>query len=322
VNESDAILLADVGGTNVRFAVLDRAGLGPVAHRAVNDYQNFADGLAAFMALQPNNTEIRYALFGVAGVVEDGRCALTNNAWVVDTAQLCARFGFAGSHIVNDFEAVAWSLPLLAASDLGMIGGGPPKPGAPMVVVGPGTGLGVAAYIPGKGGSVVARSEGGHTTLPSASSLEDAIIEQLRNKFGHVSAERALSGNGLENLYQAIALLESRTVPERSAAAITRAGIAGSCAASRAALDTFCALLGKFAGNFALSFDAQGGVFIAGGIAPHLRDYLPQSRFRSRFNAKGRMSRSLEAIPAYLILHEDPAFIGLQSLAMLRPWNS
>jgi glucokinase len=91
---------------------------------------------------------------------------------------------------------------------------------------------------------------------------------------------------------------------------------------SRAALDTFCALLGEFAGNFALSFDAQGGVFIAGGIAPHLRDHLPQSRFRSRFNAKGRMSRYLEAIPAYLILHEDPAFIGLQSLAMRRPWNS
>ena len=158
-DELDAILLADVGGTNVRFAVLDRAGLGPVAHMAVNDYQNFADGLAAFMALRPNNAAIRYALFGVAVVVEDGRCALTNNAWVVDTAQLRARFGFAGSHIVNDFEAVAWSLPLFAASDLGMIGGGPPKPGAPMVVVGPGTGLGVAAYIPGKGGGVVARSE-------------------------------------------------------------------------------------------------------------------------------------------------------------------
>jgi glucokinase len=114
-------LLADVGGTNVRFAVLGRAGLGSVAHLAVNDYQNFADGLAAFMALQPNSTAIRYAVFGVAGVVEDWRCALTNNAWLVDTAQLRARFGFAGSHIVK--EAVAWSLPLLAASELSMIGG-------------------------------------------------------------------------------------------------------------------------------------------------------------------------------------------------------
>lgn len=321
-DESDAVLLADVGGTNVRFAVLGHSGLGPIAHMAVGDYQNFADGLAAFMALQPNSAAIRHALFGVAGVVEDGRCALTNNAWVVDAAQLHERFGFAGSHIVNDFEAVAWSLPLLTASDLLLIGGGSPKPGAPMVVLGPGTGLGVAAYIPGKEGGVVARSEGGHTTMPSGSSCEDAIFERLRQKFGHVSAERVLSGSGLENLYRAVASLKSVNVQDRDAAAITRAGIAGSCPVSRAALDTFCALLGEFAGNFALSFDAQGGLFIGGGIAPHLRDYLPKSQFRPRFNAKGRMSRYLEAIPAYLIVHEDPAFIGLQSLATRRPWNS
>jgi glucokinase len=321
-DESEAVLLADVGGTNVRFAVLGQAGLGAITHMAVNDYQNFADGVAAFMALQPNSIAIRHALFGVAGVVEDGRCALTNNAWVVDTAELRRRFGFAGSHIVNDFEAVAWSLPLLAASNLRLIGGGLAKPGTPMAVLGPGTGLGVAGYIPGKEGGVVARSEGGHTTMPSGSPFEDAIFDQLRQKFGHVSAERVLSGSGLENLYHAIGLLKSVNVQERDAAAITRAGIAGSCAVSRAALDTFCALLGEFAGNFALSFDAQGGLFIGGGIAPHLRDYLPQSQFRPRFNAKGRMSRYLEAIPAYLILHEDPAFIGLQSLATRRPWNS
>jgi len=203
-----------------------------------------------------------------------------------------------------------------------LIGGSSRKHGAPMVVLGPGTGLGVAAYIPGKEGGIVARSEGGHTTMPSASSYEDAIFEQLRQKFGHVSAERALSGNGLENLYHAIGLLKSMNVQKRDAAAITRAGVAGSCAVSRAALDAFCALLGEFAGNFALAFDAQGGLFIGGGIAPHLREYLPRSQFRSRFNAKGRMTRYLEAIPAYLILHEDPAFIGLQSLAMQRPWNS
>ena len=321
-DEPDTILLADVGGTNVRFAVLGRAGLGPIAHMAVQDYDNFDDGLAAFMAMQPNRNAIRYVVLGVAGVIQDGRCALTNSVWVVDTRQLRARFGFAGSHIVNDFEAVAWSLPLFTASDLLLIGGSSPKHGAPMVVLGPGTGLGVAAYIPGKEGGIVARSEGGHTTMPSGSPYEDAIFEQLRQKFGHVSAERALSGNGLENLYHAIGLLESMNVQKRDAAAITRAGVAGSCAVSRAALDAFCALLGEFAGNFALAFDAQGGLFIGGGIAPHLREYLPRSQFRSRFNAKGRMTRFLEAIPAYLILHEDPAFIGLQSLAMRRPWNS
>ena len=137
-----------------------------------------------------------------------------------------------------------------------------------------------------------------------------------------MSAERVVSGSGLENIYWAIAALERQVVPERNAAAITQAAVAGTCAISRAALDTFCALLGEFAGNCALIFGAQGGVFIAGGIAPRLRDYLPQSQFRSRFEAKGRMSRYLEAIPAYLIVHEDPAFIGLQWLAQRRPWDS
>ena len=157
--------------------------------------------------------------------------------------------------------------------------------------------------------------------MPSSDAREDAIIARLRQKLGHVSAERVVSGSGLENIYWAIAALERQVVPERNAAAITQAAVAGTCAISRAALDTFCALLGEFAGNCALSFDAQGGVFIAGGIAPRLRDYLPQSKFRSRFEAKGRMSRYLEAIPVYLILHEDPAFIGLQWLAQRRPWD-
>ncbi len=157
--------------------------------------------------------------------------------------------------------------------------------------------------------------------MPSGSLREDAIIETMRQRFGHVSAERALSGQGLENLYHAIASVESVSAPERSAAEITQAALAGSCATSRAAVDTFCALLGVVAGNLALSFGAQGGVYIAGGIAPHLRDYLPRSQFRSRFEAKGRMTRYLERVPAYLILHDDPAFVGLRSLAAQRAWN-
>ena len=145
-----------------------------------------------------------------------------------------------------------------------------------MVVLGPGTGLGVAAYVPCAAGGFVLRSEGGHGTMPSGSLREDAIIENLRQRFGHVSAERVLSGQGLENLYRAIASIDALTVPERTAAEITQAAVEGSCATSRAALDMFCAMLGEVAGNFALSFGAQGGVFIAGGIVPQIRDYLPQ----------------------------------------------
>jgi glucokinase len=145
---------------------------------------------------------------------------------------------------------------------------------------------------------------------------EDAVIEYLRQRYGHVSVERLLSGPGLENLYRAIAAIDAEAMPNRNAAEITRAALEGRCTTSRAALDMFCALLGEVAGNFALSFGARGGVFIAGGITAHLRDFLPQSAFRARFEAKGRMKHYVEPIPAYLILHDDPAFIGLKALAV------
>ena len=309
------VVLADVGGTNVRFALLMGGGLGPIEHLAVRDYKHFSDALDAFMSRQSERSAIRSAVFAAAGVVKGERCALTNNAWVVDAAELRARFGFAGIDIVNDFEAIAWSLPHLAGNDLYAVGGGDSVADAPMVALGPGTGLGMAAYVTRENDAFVLHSEGGHATMPSGSPREDAIIETLRQRFGHVSAERVLSGQGLENLYRAIAAIDSVTVPERTAAEITQAAIAGRCPASRAALDTFCAMLGDVAGNYALGFCAQGGVFIAGGIASHIRDYLPRSQFRARFEAKGRLSEYLKTIPVYLILQDDPAFIGLRSLA-------
>lgn len=314
-NSVERTVLGDVGGTNVRFAVLAADVLGPIEHIAVRDHAQFADALAAFLERQPDRAAIRRAIFGVAGAVEGNRCALTNNRWVVDAAELRPRFGLTRVHIINDFEALAWSLPHLAHEDFTKIGGGAPLTGAPMAVIGPGTGLGVAAYVPKEEKAFVLHSEGGHVTIPSGSLREDAIVEKLRQQFGHVSAERALSGQGLENLYRAIAAIDALTVPDRSAAGITQAALEGKCAGSRAALDTFCAMLGDAAGNFALSFGAQGGVFLAGGIVPHIGDYLARSQFRARFDAKGRMRRYVEAIPVYLILHDDPAFFGLRSLA-------
>jgi len=317
-----SIVLADVGGTNVRFAVLTGARLGRVEHLTVADYKNFVDALAKFMSQQKDRGALRRALFGVAGVVEGERCALTNNPWIVDAHELRARFGFADVHIVNDFEAIAWSLPHLKLKDLHKVGGLDGKLNAPMLALGPGTGFGVAAYVPHEQGGFVLRTEGGHSTMPSGSVREDAIIEKLRQHFGHVSAERILSGRGLENLYRAIVSLDSLSVPERSAAEITQAALTGHCAASRAAVDTFCAMLGEVAGNLALGIGAQGGVYVAGGIALHLRDYLHRSQFRARFEAKGRMSPYLSVIPVYLILRDDPAFVGLRSFAAKRAWIS
>ena len=309
------VLLADVGGTNVRFAVLGDGSLGPIEHLAVADYARFDQALAAYLAGVQARGPIASALFAVAGVVEGERCPLTNNPWVVDGPELRARFGFADIRLINDFAAVAWSLPDLAPGDLRQLGGGAPKQGAPMLAIGPGTGLGVAAYLPGNGGRVLG-GEGGHTTLAGGTAREDAIIALLRGRFGHVSAERVVSGPGLINLYRTIAALDGVTVPERRASEISRAAIEGTCDVSRAALDIFCAVLGDVVGNFALAFGAQGGVFLGGGIVPHMRDYLPGSQFRTRFDAKGRMSAYVQAIPVYLILHDDPAFIGLRALAL------
>ena len=155
--------------------------------------------------------------------------------------------------------------------------------------------------------------KGGTARCRAVPAREDAIIEALRQRYGHVSAERVLSGPGIENLYQALASLDLLDVPIRSAAEITQAGLAGHCVACRTAVDMFCAMLGEVAGNLALAAGAQGGVFIGGGIAPHFRGYLHQSKFRARFNAKGRMTSYVSPIPVYLILHDDPAFVAYGS---------
>jgi glucokinase len=225
--------------------------LDDVEHMKVSEYRQFGDALDAFFKGHSADHLVRHAIFGAAGVVERECCALTNNPWIVAADELRGRFDFSAIHVVNDFEALAWSLPHLTAKDLRLIGGQKPNTAAPMVVLGPGTGLGVAAYVHGKRGDFVLHSEGGHATLPGASSREDAIIANLRGQFGHVSAERVLSGPGLENLYRVIASLDSQTVAQRTAAQITKAALANRCAVSRAALDTFCGLLGSVAGNLA-----------------------------------------------------------------------
>ena len=184
-----------------------------------------------------------------------------------------------------------------------------------MVVIGPGTGLGMAGLLRRGSDMTVIATEGGHATLPGTTPREDAVIAQLRRRFGHASAERALSGLGLENLYAATAAVDKVAVSRRTAAEITRRASDRSCPTCRAAVDMFCAMLGTVAGNLALTFRARGGVYIAGGIAPHLAGDLAQSDFRARFVAKGRFREYLEGIPTTVIVNPNAAFLGLKSLA-------
>ena len=309
------VLLADIGGTNARFAILAGETVGRGSHMAVSGYGSFGEALRAYLDGLPEAGQPRGAILAASGTIHDGRCVLTNNSWVIDAAELRVTHGFSTVRLINDFEAVAWSLPGLSGDQLRQVGGAGPVAGAPLAALGPGTGLGMAVSIRCATGRLVLSSEGGHSTMAGSSSREDAVIAYLRQRFGHISAERVLSGHGLENLYEALAALDDLRPPRRVAAEITRAGIEGTCPTSRAAVDMFCAMLGTVAGNLALTLGARGGIFIAGGILRHMPEYFVRSQFRARFEEKGRFSKYLEPIPAYLILDEDAAFAGLRALA-------
>ena len=309
-------MLGDIGATNARFALLTNGTLGPVKSFDVANFGRFIDAAAVFLKDHCAEIDVGEAILAVAGPIEEQRCVLTNCSWSIDARELRDAFGFQ-ARIVNDFEAVAFSLPSLTASDVVKIGGREPQPDAPMAVLGPGTGLGVACLIPGGGKPTVIASEGGHATLAGTTDREDAIIKQLRGRFGHVSAERLVSGNGLENIYQAIVALDGAALAPLSATEITTSALRGDNKAAHEALEKFCAFLGSFAGNVVLTFGARGGAYIAGGISPRIVDFLAKSTFRSRFEAKGRFRSYLEAVPCYIIIHPATAFVGLKSVADL-----
>ncbi len=308
-------LLGDIGGTTARFAVLSGGAVGPADHLPVSAYHSIVDAVRDYLGGRRERAPIGAAVLGVAGPIEGGRCILTNSRWVIDVAELHRAFGFKSVHLINDFETVAHALPFLCASDLRPIATGQPI-GDSMAVLGPGTGLGMAGLIRRGSGVTVIPTEGGHATLPGATAREDAVIACLRDKFGHVSAERALSGPGLENLYAAIAAIDGIAAPDRTAEEITRQALDGGCPLCVAALDMFCAMLGTVAGNLALMFRARGGVYIAGGIAPRIVDVLARSPFHARFIAKGRFTPYLEGIPVAVIVNPDSAFVGLKALAL------
>jgi glucokinase len=315
----EAVLLGDIGATNARFALLAGGTLGPVAWIEVARHRSFADAVDAVLKSEFDGAAASDAVLAVAGPVESGRAALTNSSWTVDAGEIRSRFAFNKVRIINDFEATALSLPHLGDEDLYRIGEGRAVPHAAKVVLGPGSGLGVAGLVGEEGRWIVVAGEGGHATMAATTRREDAILEHLRARFGHVSAERLLSGPGLENLYRAIAAIEGVEAPLGNPVEITNAALNASSPTAVAALDLFCAVLGSFAGNLALAYGARGGVYIAGGIAPRILHHLASSSFRRRFEEKGRMKSYLAAIPTQVIVHPTATFLGLRSLATADP---
>ncbi len=236
---------------------------------------------------------------------------MTNRDWAFSISELKRRLGLERLLVINDFTALALALAALQAAELGQVGGGKAARDAPLGLLGPGTGLGVSGLLRGfDGRPVPIQGEGGHVTLAPADDLEDQVIRILRRRFGHASAERALSGPGLENLLHAVCELQGVAAPDWPAPQISASALDGSHPQCVMALEMFGSLLGNVSGNLALNLGALGGVFIGGGIVPRLGDWLSRSRFRESFESKGRFRPYLEAIPTFVIRAPYAALIG------------
>ncbi len=218
--------------------------------------------------------------------------------------------------LVNDFAATAMGVTTLAKEDSVALGAERQAiPGHPIGVLGPGTGLGVAALVPdGRGDYLVVSGEGGHVDLPASNAREDAVLALLRERFGHVSAERALSGPGLENLYAALCTRDGVAPAPRSATDIAQDAQKGEPRAGET-VELFAGFLGAVAGNLALTLGALGGIYLAGGILPRWGKLFDAALFRARFEAKGRSQALLARIPTRLVMAPDCAFRGLRKLA-------
>ena len=309
-------LIADIGGTNVRFALTESAG---AAHEIVvlkcRDFPNLETATETYLSGVSPLARPRRAAFAIACPVIGDHVAMTNHPWAFSIEAIRRRLRLDVLTVLNDFVAVALSTPRLANGDCRQVGGDADSPLAPIAVIGPGTGLGVGGLVPCGGGWMPVPSEGGHVTLAATTEREAEILRLLRARFTHVSAERVLSGPGLVNLYRALCQIGGTTAdttlePDQ----VAERGMTRSCPVCAEALETFCALLGSVAGDLCLTYGARGGLYIAGGIVPKLGDYFPGSPFRQRFEAKGRFVDYLAPIPAHVITRETPAFLGLAGL--------
>lgn len=308
-------LLADIGGTSVRFAL--QSGTGAVRDikvLATGDYPGIVEAAEAYFARVGRPHDLRHAAFDIACAVGGDWVKMTNTPWRFSIEETRRSLDLDRLLVVNDFVAVAHALPHIPADDVLQVGGGTGAPRAVLALLGPGTGLGTSGLVPSGDGWSVLEAEGGHVTMAPATDRESDILTWLRRRYGHVSAERVVSGQGLVNLYAAIAALEGQPAGPLEPADITERWAAGLCPLCHEAVETFCAMLGTLAGNIALTLGARGGVYIAGGIVPRLGDAFITSGFRHAFEKKGRFTGYLAAIPVFVILSKHPAFIGLRWL--------
>ena len=301
-------LVGDIGGTHARFASIDAPG-GALLDLSVHDCDDF-DGIEALLHHRlstQHGRAPRSCALGLATPVTGDAVRLTNRDWSFSTAGVRDRLRLPRLLVLNDFETLSRALPTLADDALHFLGGGAGSPMSPKAVLGPGTGLGVGGLTGHGAWAVPIVGEGGHVSLAAEDELEDQILRHLRERFGHVSAERVLSGPGLVNLHAAICAISGSPAGSMTPSDITRRAIEGGDPACAATVERFLGWLGAVAGDIALTMGARGGVYVGGGIAPHMLPLFAASAFRDRFERKGRFAAYLAAIPTWLITDASDA---------------
>ncbi len=318
--DSPIALVADIGGTNARFALAGRDDAGAILTAFRQDMRNadfagveasvdaYLDDLGA--APQPS-----MAAFGVASPISGDKVRLTNRDWSFSIAALKRRFGWSRFEVVNDFVAVGHAVPVLAAHHWRALRGPPWPPELPAVVslVGPGTGLGVGAVMRGAAEILVVPTEGGHASFAPVDALELEILRVMLTRFPRVSNERILSGPGVENLYAVLGEIRGKALSPPPAPEIVEAALSGRDALAKETVERFCLILGGAMGDVAL-LQGAGAAAIGGGIAGRIVDFLDTALVRARFEAKGRAQKVLEAVPVALITHPEPGLLGAARL--------
>ena len=304
-------LVADVGGTNARFALeVSPQELEHIETLPTSDYDSLHAAIRTYLekAGQPN---IKHAAIAIANPVVGDWVQMTNHHWAFSIETTRQALELDTLIVLNDFTAQALSIPHLPKRELLQVGGASPVDDTPIAVIGPGTGLGVSGLIPnGKNGYTALAGEGGHVSFSPFDHTEIHIWQYANRKHGHVSAERFLSGAGLSLIYEALADREGVERPPLPAAELSTLALSGQSPLARLSRDLFCALLGPVSSNLALTLGARGGVYLCGGILRRFIDYFVTSPFRNRFENKGRFEGYLAAIPVYCVLTKNPGLLG------------
>ena len=305
-------LVTDIGGTNARFALVDRDGhLVDEKTLKTKDFPNVVEATTFYL----DGRSIDSAVLVVAGPVESDHIALTNCPWAFSIEATKTALGLEKLLVINDFVAQALAIPRLDPGDVQKLGGGQALEDRAIVVIGPGTGLGVAGLL--KIGETIHAipTEGGHVAFAPKDEIEEGVLRILRRRFGHVSNERLLSGPGLVNCAKALAELREIDLSIETPSEVIDRAESEKCPICIEALERFCTLLGAAAGDLALSYGARGGVYLTGGMVAHLGDWFDVDRVLRAFIDKGRFKTYLQAIPIHRVLRTDTGLIGAATVA-------